>query len=83
MSEPTILDANFPPASVVDDAVGVPTPSFQPMIDDITQTAGYKEVMDDITGGRMTFQRAFMSGSMQVKGDFNMLRMLDTVFEFK
>ena len=42
-----------------------------------------QEVMDDITGGRMTFQRAFMSGSMQVKGDFNMLRMLDTVFEFK
>ncbi len=41
------------------------------------------EIMDDITGGRMTFQRAFMSGVMQVKGDFNLLRMLDTVFEFK
>ena len=41
MSEPIILDANFPPAPVADDAVGIPQPKAK--IDDITQTAGYKE----------------------------------------
>ena len=53
MSELTIFDANFPPAPVADDAVGVSTPSFQTMIDDVTQTSGYKEAMDDIKHGRM------------------------------
>lgn len=37
----------------------------------------------EITHGRMTFQRAFMSaGSMKVKGDFKLLRMLDQLFVF-
>ena len=37
----------------------------------------------EITNGRMTFQRAFMSaGSMKVKGDFKLLRMLDQLFVF-
>lgn len=37
----------------------------------------------EITQGRMTFQRAFMStGSMKVKGDFKLLRMLDQLFVF-
>ena len=40
------------------------------------------EVMNDIIAARMTFQRAFMSGDMQVKGDFRVLRMLDQVFSF-
>ncbi len=40
------------------------------------------EVMNDIIAARMTFQRAFMSGDMQVKGDFRILRMLDQVFTF-
>ncbi len=40
------------------------------------------EVMNHIITGRMTFQRAFMSGEMQVKGDFRLLRMLDQVFSF-
>ena len=34
--------------------------------------------MEDIINGRMTFQRAFMSGVMQrMKGDFRILRTLD------
>lgn len=41
------------------------------------------EVMDHIVSGRMTFQRAFMSGQMQVKGDFRLLRMLDQMFIFE
>ena len=41
-----------------------------------------KDKLEDITGGKETFQHAFMSGDMQVKGDFRMLRMLDTVFPF-
>lgn len=40
------------------------------------------EVMNSIVNGRMTFQRAFMTGAMTAKGNFKTLRMLDTVFEF-
>lgn len=40
------------------------------------------EVMDSIVNGRMTFQRAFMTGVMTAKGNFKTLRMLDTIFEF-
>lgn len=40
------------------------------------------DIMDEIVNGRMTFQRAFMSGSMKVKGDFKVLRTLDQVFQF-
>lgn len=41
------------------------------------------EVLDAIVYGRMTFQRAFMSGEMTTKGNFKMLRMLDEVFLFR
>ena len=40
------------------------------------------EVMDNIITGRMTFQRAFMTGEMTAKGNFKILRMLDTLFNF-
>ena len=40
------------------------------------------DVMDSIVNGRMTFQRAFMTGAMTAKGNFKTLRMLDTVFNF-
>lgn len=40
------------------------------------------EVINKILSGQMTFQRAFMSGEMQVKGDFRILRLLDQVFDF-
>ena len=29
------------------------------------------DVMNEIIQGRMTFQRAFMAGSMKMRGDFN------------
>ncbi len=38
--------------------------------------------MKEITGGRMTFTRAFNSGSMSAKGDFNTLYKLDELFVF-
>jgi len=41
-----------------------------------------KSVMNDIIAGRMTFQRAFMSGSMKMKGDFRILCALDQVLLF-
>lgn len=41
-----------------------------------------RDVMDEIVSGRMTFQRAFMSGSMKAKGDFRILRTLDQLFVF-
>lgn len=40
------------------------------------------DILNDIVAARMTFQRAFMSGDMQVKGDFKLLRMLDQIFSF-
>lgn len=40
------------------------------------------QVLDNITNGKMTFQRAFMSGEMTAKGDFKILRLLDEVFNF-
>lgn len=40
------------------------------------------EVMDSIMDGRMTFQRAFMTGEMTAKGNFKILRMLDNLFNF-
>ena len=42
-------------------------------------TAG---VMDNIIRGRMTFQRAFMTGEMTAKGNFKTLKMLDQIFIF-
>lgn len=39
--------------------------------------------MQDIIYARMTFQRAFMSGSMKTKGDFKLLRALDQIFAFQ
>jgi multimeric flavodoxin WrbA len=41
-----------------------------------------KETLEDIVNGRMTFQRAFMSGAMKTKGDFKVLRTLDQLFPF-
>lgn len=42
-----------------------------------------KEIINDIIYGRMTFQRAFMSGEMKMKGDFKILRALDQIFVFE
>lgn len=41
-----------------------------------------QEVMNSIVKGRMTFQRAFMTGEMTAKGNFKTLRMLDRLFLF-
>ncbi len=41
-----------------------------------------KNTLDEIVNGRMTFQRAFMSGEMKMKGDFKALRTLDQIFLF-
>ena len=42
-----------------------------------------KSVFQDITCGRKSFQRAFMSGEMKMKGDFKILRTLDQIFVFE
>lgn len=42
-----------------------------------------RATMEDIVNGRMSFQRAFMSGAMTAKGDMKILRMLDQVFVFE
>lgn len=40
-------------------------------------------IISEIVQGRMTFQKAFMSGDMKMKGDFKVLRTLDLLFVFK
>ena len=40
-----------------------------------------QRTFEDILGGRMTFQRAFMAGSIKLKGDFKLLRSLDQLFD--
>lgn len=42
-----------------------------------------RATMEEIVNGRMTFQRAFMSGQMKSKGDFSVLRTLDQLFPFE
>lgn len=42
-----------------------------------------RATVEDIVNGRMTFQRAFMSGAMKTKGDFKVLRTLDQIFVFE
>lgn len=42
-----------------------------------------RATMEDIVHGRMTFQRAFMSGAMKMKGDFRILRTLDQLYIFE
>lgn len=39
-------------------------------------------IIEAIIDGRMTFQRAFMTGDMTAKGNFKTLRMLDQLFVF-
>lgn len=41
------------------------------------------ETLENIIAGRMTFQRAFMTGEMTAKGNLKTLRMLDRVFIFE
>ena len=40
------------------------------------------DILDKIIAGENSFQRMFMSGKMTSKGDFNLLRALDTLFPF-
>lgn len=40
------------------------------------------DVLDNIVHGRLTFQKAFMTGEMTAKGKFPTLRMLDQLFPF-
>lgn len=40
------------------------------------------EVLEKIIDGQISFQRAFMTGEMQVKGDFRVLQLLDQTFDF-
>lgn len=42
-----------------------------------------EEILEAILCARMSFQRAFMEGSMKMKGDFKILRTLDQIFLFQ
>ena len=41
-----------------------------------------KRLLEDVFAGRITFQRAFMTGEMTAKGNFKTLKMLDDIFIF-
>ncbi len=40
------------------------------------------EILNGLIAGRLTFQRAFMSGDLTAKGNFKTLRTFDTLFQF-
>ena len=40
------------------------------------------EVLNNIITGKITFQRAFMSGDLAARGNFKTLRMFDNIFQF-
>ena len=40
------------------------------------------DIMTEIVTGKMTLQRAFMSGEVTAKGDFKTLRNFDMLFQF-
>jgi multimeric flavodoxin WrbA len=40
-----------------------------------------QKIFEEILDGHMTFQRAFMAGSIKMKGDFKLLRSMDQLFE--
>ena len=69
-SKPLILDIKGP---VFEGSYGVAE-----QMDMVMNTN--RATMEDIVNGRMTFQRAFMSGVMTTKGDMKILRMLDQIF---
>lgn len=48
---------------------------------DITLKLNYN-TLENIVSGRSTFQKAFMTGEMSSKGNFNTMRMLDQLFNF-
>ncbi len=41
-----------------------------------------EEVLKEIVNGRESFQKAFMTGDMKMKGDFTQFRLLDELFPF-
>lgn len=41
------------------------------------------DVIEEIIAGRVSFQSAFMSGTMKMKGNFRVMRMLDNLFVFE
>lgn len=51
-----------------------------PDCDAVTKLS-YENLLN-ITRGRITFQRAFMTGEMTAKGAFKLIRMLDQIFNF-
>ena len=56
--------------------------SYENITDADVELATEANVFEDILAGRMTFQRAFMSGVMKMKGNFKVLRSLDQLFAF-
>lgn len=42
-----------------------------------------KEVIENLVKGKITFQKAFMSGELSAKGNFKILRTFDLLFKFK
>ncbi len=55
---------------------------YEALVNPIVVLKLSKETMNSVVHGELSFQRAFMMGRMQVKGDFSQLKTLDDVFPF-
>lgn len=51
--------------------------------DSDVEVTATSDMIDEIIAGRMSFQSAFMSGAMKMKGNFRVMRMLDSLFVFE
>jgi len=56
--------------------------SYGEMVYPDVEISTEESVLQEISSGRKTFQRAFMEGTLTAKGDFASLRMLDQLFVF-
>lgn len=74
-----VIDGKKILAEVLQNNLSVEVGSDKPGDVEITLS---QDTMNEIVNGRMTFQRAFMSGAMTMKGDFQYMRSLDELFEF-
>ena len=74
-----VIDSKSILAEIAQNNLSVEVGSDKPGDVEITLS---QDTMNEIVNGRMTFQRAFMSGAMTMKGDFQYMRSLDELFEF-
>lgn len=78
-----MIDGKKKPLSVISKD-GVLKIGYESATEAVDATIKIKDtVMENILDGRMTFNRAFMTGELSAKGNFKVIRTLDELFNFE